>query len=418
AQTNIVTNGTFEDGSLTGWNTLSQNGAAMSVSAVGTNPLSGTKSMLVNITAVDATLQYWTQKISWRLSLTKNAVYKISFKAKASVATTLKGFINRYSWPWEAVSNNDYSLTTTSQNFEFTTNPISHVLGADYSFDFYVGQIPNGTQVWIDDVSIVEVTSPLTDGNLCNGDFENDVINSPYPFTNPQTLLSGWTENDYGRGYIQYSIDNTAPISGTNSFKAHSVNGPDDNGWRSQLMWQFTPIVGQKYMLEFDAKSDVNFSMNAEAFVEYTGSIRPNNLFNQAFNITTGTNHYKLPLPSAAVTQTPDLGPYTLAFWLGLLPTGNNVWIDNVKIYQYTDTVTAVNQIGQNKNISVSSRNNKIVIKTSELGEANIYSISGQLVKHIQIVSGDNMVTVNKGMYIVKTSDDKNRFFSSKVVVE
>jgi len=292
AQTNIITNGTFEDGTITGWIPNSQNGGIMDVTAEGTNPISGTKSLLIDIQ--NSGNASWAQKVSWRISLTKGAIYKISFKAKASAAGVLKGYINRFEGPWADVSIHDYNVTTDVQSFEFTTAAITNVIGAGYSFDFYVGHLPSGTKVWVDDVNIIEITSPLTDGNLCNGDFENDVLNSPYPYTTPQTMFYGWTKNDYDRGRIQYSIDNTSLISGTNSFKAHSVNGPDDNGWRSQLMWQFAPVVGQKYILEFDAKSDVAFSMTTEAFVEYAGSVRPNDLFKQAFNIISGTNHYKI----------------------------------------------------------------------------------------------------------------------------
>lgn len=420
AQTNIVTNGTFEDGTTGGW-TLDSRTDAMTGTIDGSNPISGSKSMHVSIVSnsgSDLNADFWKQTLRWPMSMTKGAKYAVSFKAKASAAVTMRCQNELNITPWDVFKSIDFDLNTSVQTFSYTTDAITNFVG-DGCFAFYFGHFPAGTEFWVDDITITEV-APLTDGNICNGDFENNYNNGGYS-GNP--TLNGWTTVNWG-GTVSFAIENTSAITGTNSMKISGIAAPKTDGWWSQLMWWFAPIPGQKYMFEFKAKvSTGSLSLTTEAFPEKPGVSRDRSLdlFTETFNISTTTNTYKLSLPSAPVATplavNPLNGYYYLSFWTALLTNGQSLWLDDIKIYQYTDTATAIYQITDNQNIKIFGLSNKISIETNHKGLANIYTASGQLVKQSKLVSGVNQITVNKGMYFVQLLEAETIVKSTKVII-
>jgi hypothetical protein len=415
AQTNFVTNGDFESGAYAGWVPKSwEGGGSMLVEIDEWDALSGTKSLLVTILTATGnhiiTEDYWKQNIRYRIPIVKGAKYKVSFKAMASDPCSIIGSFDQNFAPFSPVEYNIFQLTTTSQTYEYTTDAFPEVVGAG-CFTFYFGHLEAGTQIWLDDISITEVTSPLTDGNICMGDFERDVQNAPY-YTAPQ--LYGWSKHMDG-ATVTYEIDETTPISGSKSMKITGVGTPASNGWRAQLIWVYSPILGQQWMCEFKAKSTADFVMTVESFDSWLEGGRNNNLFKSEFNITSETTTFKLDSATLAQNQHDS---YFLAFWVGLLPDGASVWIDDVKFYPYEDGSTNMQVINETDNILIKSINEKIVVETQQKGIAKVYSITGQLIKEINIESGSNQIVIEKGIYIVQVIQNQNISKSSKVIVK
>jgi hypothetical protein len=214
---------------------------------------------------------------------------------------------------------------------------------------------------------------------------------------------------------VNYEIDQTTPISGNKSIKITGVSGtPASDGWKAQLIWMFSPIIGKTYMIEFKAKSTADFKMAVEAWDDWNNNTRLNQLFWQEFDITNETKTFKLSNVSATATV---YNRYFLAFWLGFIPNGASVWIDDVKFYQ-SDGTSAVKQIIENDNIHVKSNPGNIVVETPNSGIAYVYSISGQLIKQKTVNSGINKIVSNKGVYMVQIVEGNQIVKSTKVLVQ
>ncbi|MFZ4413836.1 MAG: DUF4832 domain-containing protein [Bacteroidales bacterium] len=391
----------YEDSEITGWVPESNEGT-MTVTEDTANPISGQNSILTTILTStgnhDIISDWWKQKMRWRISLSKGAKYKVSFKAKASAPIAILGKFEQFFYPYSSFTTGTFNLSTQDESFEFTTDALPEVVGAG-CFNFYFGHLPPATKVWIDDFSIQEIT-PLSDENICNGDFENDILNAGY-LGSP--TIYGWSKINFG-ATVNFAIDQSTPISGQKSIKITGSTGtPSDNGWKAQLIWQFAPIKDKSYMLEFKAKSSTNFTMTTEAF-QQVGSQRNNDLFQQAFTITPTVKSFKLSLPSVPVTLNSD---YSLAFWLGYLPYNESLWLDDIKLYQYSDISTNKLEIKEKGDIYTYVSNNKIIIQTPNGGNAFIYSVSGQLITNVKLLPGMNIITSTKGFFIIQIKEGK-----------
>lgn len=412
AQTNFVTKGDFESGTSSGWISKAWNGS-INVQIDGDNPISGAKTLLVNIIS-RVNLNYGSRNIRYQIPIIKGAQYKISFKAKASAPGTIRGSFDKYFGSYPQVDEKIFDITTTTQTYEYTTNAFPEVVGVG-CFSFLLGTLEAGTKLWLDDISITEVTFPMTDGNICNGNFESDVANEPY-FTDPQ--IYGWSKHIDGVT-ATYEIDQANPISGSKSMKiTGGVGTPAIDGWRAQLIWPYSPILGQQWMCEFKARSTADFTMTVESFDSYVDA-RTNWLFKDDFNITSETQVFKcnLDIPSSVQVLHET---YYLSFWVAKLPIGESVTIDDVKFYQYVDDeITNAHVIkGNNNNVYIKCIHGQIFIDTRHKGVAKVYSVTGQLMKNFSIDSGSNHFFMDKGIYIVQVIQDQNIVESLKVLVE
>lgn len=414
AQTNFVTNGDFEDGTTNGWSSQSWEGS-MTLNTDDSEPISGKKSLVVTIITSTGnhiiTEDFWKQNINWRMPISKGAKYKVSFKAVASDPCSIIGSFDQNFAPFSMIAQHTFQLTTTPQTYEFTTDTFPTVIGCG-NFTFFLGNLEAGTQIWLDDINITEVTSPLTDGNICNGDFEEDVANDSY-YGKP--LIYGWSEHMDG-ATVNYEIDKTAPISGKQSIKITGVSGtPASDGWKAQLIWMFSPIIGKTYMIEFKAKSSADFKMAVEAWDDWNNNTRLNQLFWQEFNITSETKTFKLDNVSAASNV---YNRYFLAFWLGLIPNGASVWIDDIKFYQRDAATSTIQEVKESNKVFVNNNHGNIEIDTPNEGDVNIYSATGQLIRHSKINAGINQITSNKGMYFVQVIEKGLIVKSVKIFVQ
>jgi len=180
-------------------------------------------------------------------------------------------------------------------------------------------------------------------------------------------------------------------------------------------MWWFSPVPGKRYMVEFKAKSASNLSLTVEAFQQTPATNnRPNDLFQQTFNIGTGVNTYKLTLPTAFTTMNNN---YYLAFWLALLNNGQSLWLDDIKLYQYNEITTVENNEIEKSRVFIRRYQNNIIIETPCSGIASVFSLSGQLIKQVKFSSGTNKISIGKGFYIIHVTDEKMVNKTTKILI-
>lgn len=409
SQVNIITNGDFENGLSIGWFPESNEGT-MNVTITNENPITNSKSMHIKILTSQGTninTDSWKQKIRWILSMSKNAEYKLSFKARASNNIQIATKYQLPFWPYTTYFSNTYDLTTNTKTFEYTLpEGFPETLGSA-CINFKLGHLPAGTEIWLDDVTLIETTNVV--GNICNGDFENDVQNLPY--SGGMSLIYGWTKNIANSYDFAFDVDDATPISGTKSLKITNHGNPADAGWRVQAMWTHHPIVGKKYILEFKARSSTTFDIVAESFTDFP---RNNDLFQTWYRITPELNSYTIELPENAVTE---YRPYFLGFWLGLLPKDATIWLDDIKYYQYNSVTTNKIEIKDDKNVIISSASNLLLIEVPTKSIINIYSLTGQQIKSQTALKGKTQLHLNKGTYIVQVLDNNAITKSSKVYI-
>lgn len=410
AASNFVSNGTFEDGT-DGW-TLFENEGTSSFDIDTTSPIVGAKSGLITIltsTSSGVIEDSWKQGLRWRMSTFKDARYKVHFKARASQEVQLVTEFQQKFSPFDGFGETEWTITTQNQDFDIIVNNNKGV-GGDWAFNIYFGHISAGTKIWIDDVKIEEVanetTGKLTDGNMCNGDFEADVPNS-----GADLIAGGWRTYYTDPAKMTFAIDNTTPISGKRSFKGTCIT-PGSAGWNTQIIWNFCPVVGLKYSIEFKAKATANVPIVVEAIDDWPE--RPNSVAYLNFDVTTSVNTFKADCPNVVTEY--DL--YTYIFWLGNLPANNSIWLDDIKIFQ-TDLSSGIQKpYVDDVNTSIKAAGDNIIINCSKTASINIYDMQGKRVVKQNAVVGENIIRYEKGIYVVQVIDSDSVIKSTKVILK
>lgn len=264
--------------------------------------------------------------------------------------------------------------------------------------------------IWRGVVQITEVpngTGALTDGNVCNGDFEANIANI-------NGSVKGWQVVNVPTANLTYGLETTTPISGTTSMKATAV-AQGTVGWQSMIVWNFYPVMGMNYSIQFKAKATVPVTISAEIWDWWNNGNRYNNLGFQNFDISTTVQSFSYDFQNPVSIYF----PFELNFWLGTLPAGQSIWIDDVRIYQ-TGTPDVANQLSleKNENISVKSVKSDIFVNVKDISIVNIYNLNGQQIVNKAINVGESKIIVAKGIYIVQVLQNGIISKSTKVIVK
>lgn len=409
APVNLVTNGNFETG-IQGWYPFNNSGTH-TFALDASNPLVGSNSVKISITngtSTGAIEENWRLGSRWRMSLVKDGRYLVHFKARASKNLKLVSMFQQNFANWASWGYVEWNLTTEVQSFDVVLNN-SYGVGGYWAFVFYYGHLSTGDQVWIDDIYIEELvnetTGVLTDGNVCNGDFETDI-------SNHLGNISGWQKFSTLPADMVFSTDNSTNITGDKSFKATSTSAGTE-GWHSQLIWNFCPVVGMKYSIEFKAKATNPVNISAEIIDDWVGG-RNNSLGFANFNITTNLETFTYDYPNA-VTQY-DL--YTFIFWLGNLPSGQSIWIDDVKLYQKSDgDVINDLRMGIYNNALIKTVGSQIVIEMPDTAVVNVYNMKGLRLLTRSLQKGENFINSDQGVFIVQILQNNQIVKSEKILI-
>jgi hypothetical protein len=410
AALNLVTNGTFEE-STDGWIQI-ENEGTHSLVLDGTLPMAGTKSASIAIltsTTTGLIEDSWKQGLGWRMSTVKDARYKVHFKARASKEISLISQFQQNFAPFAPFGEMEWTITTVAKDYEMIVTNEKGV-GGNWAFFFYYGHLNVGDKLWIDDVVIEELvnetTNKLTDGNICNGDFEADVPNS-----GADLIAGGWRTFNADPAKTTFAIDNTTPISGTRSFKGTSITA-GTAGWHSQIIWNFYPVVGQKYSIEFKAKATENVGIVVEGIDDWPE--RPNSMAFLNFDVTTALTTFKANFGVEAT----EYDNYTLIFWLGNLSAGKSIWLDDIKLYQ-TNLQTGVKiPFDDDDNTSIRMQGNNIHVSSAKAGIVNIYNMQGQRIISRNIKAGDNLIPCKNGVYVAQVIVGNRVLKSAKVIMQ
>ena len=404
---NIISNGTFENATFSlGWTKMTSGSGAQASEAETTAPLSGFKSLKSTVTTSggSANTIYCFQQIA----LVKAATYKITFKAKASIADNMTVQITNSTLTGTLVTSHTFALTTSVQTFTWTFDNTNL---CPYNFlQFQYGNLPSGTIVYLDDISVEEVTSPLTDGNLCNGDFEAN-----YALGRPVYVLTGYsTSQEPNSGWSMFKLSTQAgsligyltpnyPISGSKSLQ-FNIGTCSSGATNASYMtgWAFTAVMGKKYTCTFKAKVSTGTFNAGIKLISYDGSVTN---FDNINGVALTTTAQTFTFTSNAISSTSFFPFYILCFQYGNLTPGVNITIDDVQLnIADLETPSGVsNATKLNSQVFVNAAN-QIVIESPEEVNVFIYNVMGQKQYENKLTSTKKIVDkkFGAGIYLVE----------------
>lgn len=178
---NKTLNGEFDEGTH---NWMLQNfTTAISTMKIDTNSvISGRNSCKVTVSQITPT--GWHIQLQQWLPVNPGRKYKITFKAKATVAKEVILSVQQGASPFNVLLMKGHNLTTNIQTF---TDSVSVPAKDLLKLEFMLGTAGLG-DVWIDDVSIIE-TSPLPNGIDKQENQQLLLRNYPNPFNCSTTIV-------------------------------------------------------------------------------------------------------------------------------------------------------------------------------------------------------------------------------------
>lgn len=368
---NWVTNGSFDEG-LKDW-VLNTYGGNFSESVVPTAYSSG-NSFYVKVNSPSA--NYWDRELKWRVPVRRGMRYKISFLAKSNSQEPFHIEMQR-------LNGSAYNLRTTfvcntaMRTSTFITGDAGESSGI-YVLNFQYGTHPAGTELWIDEVKLEELSGKDYGNYVTNGDFE--------------TGTEGWNMNYSGN--VAVSLDRHNPLNGQASL--YGKVGNASSLIRSMAGWKVYLFKGRQYRLEFDARGSEG-SVLSVFFDTQTAKRIENTLHPE-------TRHYSLLLDSLSESK-----EYTLNFSFSKNQQGSECWIDNIELCDYKEPAAIVNPGGQSENHALLYPNpGKGLFYLDEAAAPAgsrfyIYNSAGILIKELGLRGRElDLTELQAGLYYVK----------------
>ena len=368
---NWVTNGSFDEG-LKDW-VLNTYGGNFSESVVPTAYSSG-NSFYVKVNSPSA--NYWDRELKWRVPVRRGMRYKISFLAKSNSQEPFHIEMQR-------LNGSAYNLRTTfvcntaMRTSTFITGDAGESSGI-YVLNFQYGTHPAGTELWIDEVKLEELSGKDYGNYVTNGDFE--------------TGTEGWNMNYSGN--VAVGLDRYNPLSGQASL--YGKVGNASSLIRSMAGWKVFLFKGRQYRLEFDARGSEG-SVLSVFFDTQTAKRIENTLHPE-------TRHYSLLLDSLSESK-----EYTLNFSFSKNQQGSECWIDNIELCDYKEPAAIVNPGGQSENHALLYPNpgNGLFYLDEAAAPAGsrfyIYNSAGILIKELGLRGRElDLTELQAGLYYVK----------------
>ena len=349
----LISNGTFElsadASSNVSWWQKTGTVANFTYAIDNTSQISGSNCAKLTVATIGSSTQC---ALFQYVTLPKPSTYTVTFKAKASTACSIQAALVQSYQPfgWIIGGNTSFNVTTSTQTFSYdiTTTSATGLC----KFAFYFGNIL--ADIYLDDITIVEKT-PLTNANMCNGDFEtimNNAIYSPTNYTY-NGLTSGTpsaTENNlyFGWSLLKLTASTAAmtattetdvdKISGNQSIKLTSTGTATVTSTDLQLAYVFAGVKDKQYSVYFKAKASATVTMGVmlQAW-SYSANPTITYLPEQTINLTTSVQTFGFTTTNPFLQ--PD-GRNVLQFLLGKLPNGVSVWIDDVVVQPVQSAVT------------------------------------------------------------------------------
>jgi arabinan endo-1,5-alpha-L-arabinosidase len=356
---------------------------------------SGINGNSFNAKCVTSAGNYWNRQLRWLFPVAKCARYKVSFKAKASKASTLNFEIqdNASIIP---IIRTSFNVGSSASTFTFITQDVP-VTSNLYTLNIAYGTLAAGTELWIDDIILEEVTDRCTGNYITNGKFSDKTI--------------GWELYKSTSFSGKIELDSVTKINHQPALHCQVIN-PGTNWSDGALKWSTHMHSGAKYVLEFNAKSSTGFDivprlLNGTTVISTASQIQ----------LKGENSNYRFVFPELT-----EDGFYTLEIGFGKSAAASESWLSGFALTRCTANCsnTDINPVLANELtiFPVPAKKYFDIKSTQAVCEATIYSIDGKLLysqKENNIRRVD--IWLQSGSYIVKLKT-ANTQFSRKLSVE
>lgn len=378
---NIILNPSFDAG-LTHW-VIDQSGGTFDEKVI-PNGING-NSFYVN--CITPASNYWNHQLRWLFPVAKCARYKVSFNVKASTASTLN-FEIQDNYSLIPIIRTTFKTGTTASTVIFITEDIP-TTSTLYTLNIAYGTLAAGTELWIDDVTVDEVTDHCNGNYITNGNFTDN--------------LNGWLTKISGRFYGKMMLDSINRINSNPAL--HCVVTTPTVNWTDALFkWSTFLHSGAKYVLEFTAKS-VNGLDIVPRLLNGTSEFSALPQTTITGDITT----YRFIFPEITTEAV-----YTLEIDFGKSAAGSEAWLNNFSLTRCTGACTNTDVINPTlEAISIypnPAKNYFELNSIQNVDQISIYSIDGKMVKNFRSITSNKMdiSDLNQGSYVIKIHRGKS----------
>lgn len=323
---------------------------------------------------------YWNRQLRWLFPVAKCARYKVSFSAKASKTSTLNFEIqdNASVIP---VIRKSFNVGTSATTYTFITQDVP-VTSNLYTLNIAYGSVTAGTELWIDDVILEEVTDRCNGNYITNGRFSDKT--------------NGWQIYKNASLQAKIELDSATKIDQHAAIHCQIIQ-PGNNQYDGALKWTTFLHSGTPYLLSFSAQSVNGFNLSARL-------MKGTQLISETSQIQPGVenNRYELVFPELT-----EDASYTLEIGFGKSATAAEFWFSDFSLTRCTSNCsnTAVKQIKTDKLsiFPVPAKNYFNISSVDDVREVLISGIDGRLV-HSQ--KGEDIQSVQfsltPGSYLIK----------------
>jgi hypothetical protein len=338
---NMIANSRFEDGYL---NWFAEGSSLDTLGDIKYDvdsilPISGKKSAKITIKRDPS--NFWDRSFGYVVPITAGSNYQIRVKVRATGTTKLNIEFGQNHSSWDfAYAKGDNVVGETVSEIVINTN--GNAIGTattksdfNFVFKFDLGDQPNGAVIWIDDISLTQLSGNW-DGNLVPlGDFEE--------------VSAGWNSyfDMWGIGTCaDISIDENNMISGKS---LHITKTSTNTDWKAtDLEFFYKQNKLADYEISFDILAANGSTLGAQLFKSYMSNMNGSHeeaACLLAKNITSTktdqvehfvinkTNTDSATYRQRGLNSTWDgIVKVYSGFGADVMPVGYNVYLDNIKV--------------------------------------------------------------------------------------
>lgn len=316
-----ITNGDFESGTDP-WTVETANGSAGTYDIDMTTPISGSASGHFTVDAVSGT-GFELQFLQDFGAVVEGKRLHFTYTARASADVSINTWIQQNHDPFSNLYSQGISLTTDAQTFADSVDIFAD--DTNLKLTWVLGDLPVGTELWFDDVSIIETDIPQEACPI-----------TPLEVPGVEKIVNGFFEDGadpwelelQGGGDATYDLETANPIYCTSS--AHvAITNSTGTDFHIQFKQQLDNVkAGSRYFIRFEARASEEVVVKA-SIQEFHDPY--SFLSDKDFTITTDAQVFYDT--SGVLAADDDNVKFT--FFLGNI--GNaEVWFDNITIIEYS----------------------------------------------------------------------------------
>jgi hypothetical protein len=338
---NMIANSRFEEGYL---NWFAEGSSLDTLGDIkydidSITPISGKKTAKITIKRNPS--NFWDRSFGYVVPITAGSNYQIRVKVRATGTTKLNIEFGQNHGPWDfAYAKGDNVIGTSVTEIVINTN--GNAVGGvttksdfNFVFKFDLGNQPNGAVIWIDDISLSQLTGNW-DGNLV-------------PLGNFEEVSAGWNSyfDMWGVGTCaNLSIDNNNMIDGKS---LHIIKISTNADWKvTDLEFFYKQNKLADYEISCDILAANGSVLGAQLFKSYMSNMGGSHeeaaclLAKNATSTKTGhVEHFvinKTNTDSATYRQSGlnstwgGIVKVYSGFGADVMPVGYDVYIDNIKV--------------------------------------------------------------------------------------